>query len=223
MKLDLSVPTFVAVGSFNSAIFQPPWVALHLFEKPSGADVNLIQAITGNFGAPLRNYIDNVGISVTSNRFEVIPNDLSGSTKSTAEKVFANLFSKLPHTPVSAVGINFQFTLEDPSTFILDTLRSTDGFDALYSGLKEERLQSVVAHSSGVDLNFGRGVREGIASFSFNYNHAPFTPSMVSTLHGSIERLLEESLKTLDSLYGLREYEISGMNFSNPIDVVQNG
>lgn len=222
MKLDLSVPTFIAAGSFNSAIFQPPWLALHLFEKPNGTDVNLVQAITGNFGAPLRNYIDNVGVSATSNRFEVIPNDLTEPTKSAAEKVFANLFSKLPHTPVSAVGINFQFTLEDPSTSILDSLRCRDGFDELYPGLKEEKLQSAAAHSPGVDLNFSRGLREGIASFSFNYHHAPFTPSMVNTLHGSIDRLLEASLKTLESLYGLRGYEISSMNFSNPTDVTQN-
>ncbi len=108
MKVDLRVPTIVISGAWNPAIFQPGWIARHLFEVPEGTKKLLAEVVTNNGERQIR-YLDNVGISVVYERIEFFINSLDDECISTCEKAAINVLKTLYHTPVGPFGLNFQF------------------------------------------------------------------------------------------------------------------
>ena len=87
LTLDLRLPTIVITGTWNPAIFQPGWIAEHLFGVPKGQQLEMVQRITTAPQPKMTYYLASVGISVTPERLELYCNDLSGETKARAEAV----------------------------------------------------------------------------------------------------------------------------------------
>jgi hypothetical protein len=127
MKLDLRMPTVVLAGAWNPAIFQPGWIARHVFGVPAGAEIKVtaVQMLIGQ-QQKLVTYIRDVGFAVSSNRLEIFAVEGSESAFKAAEETTARIVELLPHTPISAYGINFHFIEEHPLPGLLRKIRSCD-------------------------------------------------------------------------------------------------
>ena len=145
MQLDLRPPTFVVNGAWNPAIFQPFWVASHLFDIPPGEEVELVELMALIAPGQQRriNYIRGVGIAVQRSRLELFVNAVDADTKANAERVFSKLFETLPHTPFGSFGVNFQFRQPDPADETIDQLKCTDRIDQHFL-IKEQSFRATI-------------------------------------------------------------------------------
>jgi hypothetical protein len=95
---DISV---VLVGALNPAIFQPAWLAAQNLISDSeckSAKVNVISPQAADI-----TFLD-FGLQVLQNRFTLRTVDVSKSTKIC--DLVVGILTKLPHTPLTAAGIN---------------------------------------------------------------------------------------------------------------------
>ena len=109
-EIELQEHSIVAVGALNPAIFQPAWFAaegLITSGEAQAAKVQIISAQAAFF------QVDWLNVRVLPDRFVV-------STENEAfyphlRDLVASSFSKLVHTPISALGINYSchFRFED--------------------------------------------------------------------------------------------------------------
>ena len=114
-ELEFQAHTIVAVGDLNPAIFQPAWFAaegLITNHEAQAAKIQMISAQAASF------QVDWLSLQALPDRFVAATEneafyrhlvDLVGST-----------FSKLSHTPISALGINYSchYRLEDAAQWM---------------------------------------------------------------------------------------------------------
>jgi len=113
VSLDFKNPTLVMVGNWNPSILNNPiWVAKHLMDIPEGTDIEINVAVM-NDGLTTKqvHLFDNIGVSCTESRLEFFSN--SEASEEHITNAVRKICEILPHTPISAVGINFHFTLTE--------------------------------------------------------------------------------------------------------------
>src|ERR1700735_2793655 len=94
----------VMIGTFNPAIFQPLWLGtqnLIRSEEAETAKIGTIQAEVANFST------DWFQLVVLQDRFQLI--SLDSRYLLPMRDLGSGIFSILPHTPVSKLGISRQF------------------------------------------------------------------------------------------------------------------
>lgn len=207
MQLDLRRPVLVLTGTWNPAIFQPGWMAKNLFEIPEGKSVQASEIIHVQSSRRVT-YVGDIGIAATASRIEVYCNSLQKDCLAKAESMLRNTIRTLPHTPIGALGVNFQFTENDIEGDVLDRLKT---HEATYENFEilEEEFKSVFDFTSSFVLNFRRGYNTESVYFDFNFHHeASDFEKLLSTLDNSIENNLEGAKQVLDQLYNLENFDV---------------
>lgn len=108
MKKNIDGFSTVILGAWNARIFTPDWVSKNL-TRTENIGVELPMA-NPNLAPRLR--FDKIKLIVSHNSLITIPDDDFDETAITAYNVAISSLEKLEHTPVSGVGINFQYTSE---------------------------------------------------------------------------------------------------------------
>ena len=213
MILDITAPTLVLLGAWNPRIFQGGWIGKNLFGYEADTEIRgAILTIVKDSMVKEIPYLDDIGIHVTPERMEIYPNSLEETTRLKAEEVAANVATTLPHTPFGAVGVNFNFVEDDPENALLDALQSADSINQSFRVVGQE-FKAAIQLENGVILNFSRSVADDKAVFDFNFHHPKDIINFGEPdgfFNGLIQRCLTEAEAALDSLYGLRGYEIAG-------------
>jgi hypothetical protein len=208
MKLDLKRPTLVLAGAWNPAIFQPGWIAHHVFGEPVGAELtmNVAQQRLGN-EEKIVIYIDNVGFTVSLSRVEIFAARADSSAFDAVENAAAKILELLPHTPVAAYGINFFFIEEHPSNDLAEKIRCRDGLERRFSIVREAHISRIDVDST-VQLNLQRLTDGPIVAFDFNFHRGDVgTSTAGKSIHGEIDIRLMQALDLLDDVYGLSGYD----------------
>ena len=109
-EIELQAHTIVAVGDLNPAIFQPAWFAsegLITRTEAQAAKVQIISAQAALF------QVDWLSVQVLPDRFVVATGNEAFFQH--LHDLVATTFSKLVHTPITALGINYSchYRLED--------------------------------------------------------------------------------------------------------------
>jgi hypothetical protein len=102
--------SIVMVGSFNPAIFQPRWLGAQQLIRPEEAEnakITIVQAEVADFSTEW------FQLQVLQSRFQLASADPRqyGPLRDLA----AAMFAILPHTPVTALGLNRNFHFRMPS------------------------------------------------------------------------------------------------------------
>jgi hypothetical protein len=103
--------SIVMIGSFNPAIFQPRWLGTQQLIRPEEAEnakITIVQAEVADF-------------STEWFQLQVLQNRLSLSSAdprqySPLRDLAAAIFAILPHTPITAIGLNREFHFQMPSS-----------------------------------------------------------------------------------------------------------
>lgn len=111
-ELELQAHTIVAVGDLNPAIFQPAWFAaegLITHEESRAAQIQMISAQAAVF------QVDWLSLQVLPDRF-LAATENEAFYRHLADLVVST-FSRLNHTPISTLGINFgcHYRLDEPT------------------------------------------------------------------------------------------------------------
>ena len=121
------------------------------------------------------------------------------------ERVAAAALTELPHTPVTAVGVNFQFVEEDPQAKLLAVFNSADlnvladaGFNVRSTQLRRELLRDNVTTNLSLALSHDRKVL-----FDFNYHCDGNLQAARAFIEGKVVTYKERALDLMRQTYGL--------------------
>lgn len=108
--------SIVLIGQWNVPLFSPGWVTGRLTNA---------EQIDMEFPAirPTQSFrlgFDDIHLLVEASRIVVSPQRAETAVLETMERVALKVLSDLPHTPVQAVGVNFQFRESDPDHSLLE-------------------------------------------------------------------------------------------------------
>ncbi len=192
----------VLVGHWNISIFSPPWLTEFVFGEPE-----LVFEFPITPGLPQR--ITGVGIRLIPKPDSVIlsPSELSDKHLERMETFACNLLRNLPHTPISASGVNFGFNYEDDNadTIISEHFPSTD--DTLFSdrdmALRDKTFIRSLDHDGWV-LNLKTIIKDTKLQFNFNF-HAATASAKISRdkIEGKVLELKSKAERILKDIYGL--------------------
>jgi hypothetical protein len=106
-------------------IFTAPWVT-ERFGRPPEIEI----AFPINFPTPqLRFGVGNLFLMVTPEKITIFCRDRGPDAFTRMQDLAARILADLPHTPVSAVGMNFVFRTEDAGANVLNLFRLDDNPD----------------------------------------------------------------------------------------------
>ena len=132
MKLQGDLTTLVLAGAWNPAILSPSWIGRHVLKLPSGNafQVEMLMPVQGQAEAPRLSF---EGLSLTSAPevliFHIVPEDVGMVAKTF--NVAKSILEMLPHTPVSAMGVNFTYQVDPNLGQLLQTFDWADGISDL--------------------------------------------------------------------------------------------
>src|SRR5688572_7143857 len=103
--------TIVMIGSFNPSIFQPRWLGVQQLIRPEEAENAKIKIIRGEVAHFSTEWFE---LQVLQNRLQLSCEDPRQYPP--LRDLAAALFAILPHTPVTAVGLNRLLHFKMPSS-----------------------------------------------------------------------------------------------------------
>lgn len=168
--------TVVLVGAFNPAILSPQWVSVHGLGRDPAHEfqVEMLAPIGGTGQASARFAFDGFCYSVGFKNFTLHAdfNNVAQSTRGI--EVAANILSRLPHTPINGLGVNFSFSVAEPEAPLLALLSTSDDLVESFGGDAE-----VVRRRWGNSVKWGDAVvniecnlvgDEATIKFNFHYS-----------------------------------------------------
>lgn len=209
--LDTRAPIIVLVAQFNPAIFQPAWIARHLFDKKEGEDMPIMEMIaqSGNHIVQF-SFFEGVALNVAPDRTELFVIDGQPQTLEKLEVILLKMLDVLPHTPVSAIGCNLTYVDDAPSPEVADLFETREALEG--EGKLNLRQSGVQIQLDGAEvLNFNRIMTEQNVRFTFNY-HRPETEisSYKDFVPGMTAKAIEHSKNLLNSYYKYDSHEVVG-------------
>lgn len=166
--------TVVLAGAFNPAILVPQWVAVHGLGHPAGQEFQVeMMAPVGGTGQA-RFAFDGIAYSAGFKNFVL---NVDGAQVAQSERgvvAVANILSQLPHTPVTGIGFNFGFLVEEPGAALLTLMTTHDGLTDSFDGDSDvvmRRWGNTVTWGQAIvsiDCEFAGG--QAILAFNFHYS-----------------------------------------------------
>jgi hypothetical protein len=195
----------VTVGSWNPAIFSPEWAKQHLAEN---TEQEVVLAIPMN--APMlspRLTVDSVNIYPSPQSLVLdCVQYADGNVDSCAEKL-RRIAELLPHTPVSAVGINFRFVGSPGESTTADELfafADAANIDARTYSLTSSLIRRAYSLGNSIVLNVAIESLSDQMRFEFNFHSdvkllaEVIEKTNVATIHS----LHDQAIAFLSDVYG---------------------
>lgn len=154
MKLVTDYNALVIVGLWNRHIFNPDWIGKFLLPE-----TELTAEFPINIAGSWRVSTDKLRIFVVGNRLHLVPLKTDVEVFDLLQEIALKVGTYLPHTPVTAFGVNFLFEMSKPE-LINDVFNLPD-------------LPQLAANS--------------IVPFSTNYKHVYRKDNRAITINATIE------------------------------------
>lgn len=214
MFVDLRQPTVVMAGAFNAHIFTPPWIANVLYGIPEGENVDGIM-VADILQGTQRPYIREVAVLAEEGRLSIFVDRFDDAVIALGESLPSKIAETLPHTPITALGVNFQFVYEDFDEGILALLKHNDTPEKI-GAVSKHNLVSEIKVDEKTTLNLKRGISDGQFVINFNF-HTPLgnMKEIFELPKDLIRTYFESSKKILNDLYNLSLDEMNQMSALN--------
>ncbi|WP_243294344.1 hypothetical protein [Geothrix mesophila] len=204
MQINLDNWSIAIVGSWNKAIINPAWLTKTLaFEGLIG-----MQFPIGNPNLPVRYDLNNVIVVGRPDALVLAPKVDSDEVLIRMENYAIKILRTLVHTPISAVGINFDFREHEPPESVTKVFNFEDRSELAGCGyvVRANSVQrNLIADGSDFQLNFivSRDETSDV-SLNFNFHKEISSPdSAADFLDGKTISCKRMALTVMKSLYGL--------------------
>lgn len=189
----------VLVGAWNPAIFSPEWAKQNLADDSTK---EVVLAIPMQIVAPPRLTVEDVNIYPSTQALILDCAEYSDIALGSCSRKLERLAALLPHTPVTALGVNFRFmgNLDDHLAFAeLFAFNDAAKIDAGAYTLTSSLIKRAYALKDSTTLNLTIESREGKLRVEFN-------------CHSDIQNLSEVPTKTsVSQIYECRSQAIEFM------------
>ena len=209
MKPNIANWTIVVLGAWSSRLFTPTWVGETFELKEMPVEFGLAAGV-----AQLKFTIGEAVLVPLQDRLIVGVTTPSDSALQSAENAAIVVLNTLKHTPVMAVGVNFEFEIENvteplASAFKLeDTLRVPDEFSIERTAL----VRQFKAQTGGIinfNLEFAQASGTATAGFNFHFD-VKNTTQAVDSIRKAVVPCKDRALSFLKEVYDLELEEKSG-------------
>ncbi len=174
-------------------IFQPDWVASRLFNK---TEIECLVPIASPAPNIFRH--DTVTLQVSERRVVLNARQPTDGALQELERLAITLLRELPHTPVSAVGINFAFVEERPADSVLDLFNfGDDASIAAHDWDIETRKLTRALRSEGQLLNLTLSLQGTTLQIEANFHTAVSSTEEASM---AIEQKVRHHYEQLETL-----------------------
>lgn len=223
---DFKNPILVVVGHWNGAILnEPGWIARHILDVPEGQQVDLQAVLVAgqNPVSPLLPekqiwLFDSYGLCCVGQRLEFYTRDISN-----LDELYAaakRIAEKLPHTPKSALGVNFNIQVSGDLAALVPRFETQEVFDQAGVVRGQERTDSIAIGEDllpnlpemgkqAVQLNLIRKSDFATSEINFNY-HSNFSDEnfLLKWIAGSpIQHWHEQTKKLANEVYELDDID----------------
>lgn len=123
MESNLGGWSVVIAGNWNIMIFRPEWIGRGRITD--SVNIN-IEIPINNPTLPPRYIFDDIILRVTNQRLTISPQNEDPETLTRIQDVAIRILKELPHTPVSGIGVNFEFIEIEPLPEILNIFNLSD-------------------------------------------------------------------------------------------------
>lgn len=110
MQVRLEGFSIVIVGNWNPAIFSPKWIIGTL---TNSKEINFEFPMEAASLPPLISF-DGMKLRVSPARLELFPGDSTLDSLARIQNTATKILSLLEHTPITAIGVNFQWIEDEP-------------------------------------------------------------------------------------------------------------
>jgi hypothetical protein len=160
--------SIVVVGYWNRMIFTPKWVGKEIFKAPSVERLVSMAPVT-----PVIYRNDDITIAIGEEKLDVMLRKLNITCMKDAEQKVKDILTSLPHTPISAIGVNFGFIEENREASLLKLFNYQDDPDIAASDNYEILRRQLTRQLSreGKILNLTLSFDGSRVEFDANFNH----------------------------------------------------
>lgn len=190
------------VGYWNRRIFTPSWVASTLNNK---TEIECEVPIEDPSN-PIRFKIGGMTLGVQARRITVWLETSEDAVYERAKDLTIKILTELPHTPISAVGVNFRFNVDNPDPSLLKVFQTSDLnllSDAKASIHATTLTRKLEFEEKKLNLNLILN-EDGKMQIGFNFHHnADGTDSALTCFTPGIVPLKLIALKILRLVYNI--------------------
>lgn len=214
MKLDKPSNTLVIVGGWNRHIFTQDWIKRYLFPAEQDKftiDMMVAQGFNAQFVSP-RILSKEVEILFQENRLNFNPVENKNENFDRIQELALKLADYLPHTPVTAYGVNFLFTeneiIEDLTNLIrprdLEKIKKFGG-----SLTSEQYTHHLMLNGRNLNVTTRREGEKVTFDLNFHFNISDLVEFKAGISETSILELKQEAIQFITHVYSL---ELEGEN-----------
>lgn len=211
MKIPASNEAFnlVSLGAWNPAIFSPEWAKKNIADNK---DKDVVLAIPMSLPIqlllPPRLTVDDVNIFATGQTlvFECV--EFSDEGIESCLRKFSRISELLPHTPITAVGVNYRFDcLIEESVQLSDLFSFSDAprINAQSYPLKSATIKRAYALQDDVVFNLSAEMSSDKVRMEFNY-HADVSSLVTAAAKMNRETVFsyrDQAIRFMQEVYGI--------------------
>lgn len=208
MKLDKPSNVLVIVGGWNRHIFTQDWVKRYLFpgeQEKFTIEMLIAQGFNAQFVSP-RILSKEVEILCQENRLNFIPVENKNKNFDRIQQLALHLADYLPHTPVTAYGVNFLFSEDQVGEDLLDLIRPRDSakierFGASFTN--EQYTRSLTSNGRTLNITIGLDSKKVTFDLNFHFNIQNLVGFKAGISETSILELKQEAIQFISEIYSL--------------------
>ena len=190
--------TVVVLGSWNVSIFTPDWVKKYIFND---IDVKAEILLDSVFSIHLT--ADDFQIFVSPNRLAITNQNKDDDSFKEIQDIVMKLADYLPHTPVSAFGINFRVQV-DEKTKIFEKAKLPFYKELVKKGTVDYEIKYTVNRGKSGQMTLNVSEKESICEFDVNFHfNIKKLADLKQTLLNDSESILDYKAKTEDVVLSL--------------------
>ena len=195
--------SIVIRGHWNAHIFRPEWMTGRLTESQDF----VIELPVGYPTQPPRFSFDGIHLRITDYKFVVHPQQIEDAAVNRMCEIATATLNALPHTPVSAIGVNFQYVEDSPSTELAGTFQIPDA--ARISDVGATVATTLISRQLTVDgltcnlkLTFD-SADNVVFDFNFHRDTPEGASAAIEFLNHGVDGYRDVALQFLENVYQL--------------------
>lgn len=192
----------LVLGRWNPSVFSPQWIRTNVADS----DVSMAISI-GDFDAPPRLAFSNFQLFPARHALEARLSELREDDMAALGQTIARIVELLPHTPISAVGINFRFIDESNSEELAadfqfaDVARIPHERYSLASSTIARRFE--LPDGDKLNLSLTRDAGKLIAEFNFHTDASDVASVLSKLTADNIKARLNDATSFMRDTYNL--------------------
>jgi hypothetical protein len=164
------------LGAWNTAIVNPKWLATEILKLPATHPYAVELQVDST--ANIRAKIDRLLFIPTSDKLVISPTEDDPELFKLADQSMENLIATLPHTPIIAIGYNFNYLIPPDEKIAVDLNFNLSGLHNLYKGIgSSTSIKALIQHSlifgkyNNLIMNISYSTDNGSFKIAMNYHY----------------------------------------------------